>query len=218
MRSYQNLLMLQNLYRLKSVGFEYIDPIVINHKNDGSLPDDMKKMQNLITNCHLCDLSKSRRQSLSGFGNIDADVMIIDAFVSPLEDENADYFAGRSGQSLQKMIENVLELDVKDIFLTHGVKCKPLGMQIPSNSEIMSCLPYLFKQIELIKPRIIIALGEEIYRILTSDTTAFEHVRGQSISFADALIIPIYHPAFLLRNPSLKEITLYDLKTIKALI
>jgi DNA polymerase len=218
MRSYQNLLMLQNLYRLKSLGFEYIDPIVINHKHDGDLPNDIQSMQRLITSCHLCDLSKSRKQSLSGYGNIDADVMIIDDFVSTPEDENNNYFVGRSGQSLQKMVENVLKLDIKDIFYTHGVKCKPLGTQIPSNSEIMSCKPYLFKQIELIKPRIIIALGEQVYRMLSNDTTAFENVRGQSISFGRAVIVPIYNPAFLLRNPSLREITLHDLKTIKALI
>ncbi len=217
MRSFQNLLVLQNLYRLKSVGFEYIDPIVINHKNDGDLPDDMTAIKGLITNCHLCDLSKSRTQSLEGFGNFNADVMIIDAFISIAEDESGNYFTGRSGQSLQKMIENVLQLRIEDIFYTHGVKCKPLGTQVPSNSEIMSCKPYLFKQIELVKPRIIIALGEEVYSMLTNDTTPFEQVRGQSINFGDVLIIPIYHPAYLLRNPSLRSVTLHDLKTIKAL-
>ncbi|MEA3522686.1 MAG: uracil-DNA glycosylase [Campylobacterota bacterium] len=217
MRSFQNLLVLQNLYRLKAVGFDYIDPIVINHKNDGDLPDDMLAMQQLIAKCHLCDLSKSRTQSLGGIGNLDADLMIIDAFVSIAEDEGGSYFVGRSGQSLQKMVENVLQLELKDIFYTHCVKCKPLGTQVPSNSEIMSCKPYLFKQIELIKPRIIIALGEEVYHMLTNDTTPFEQIRGQSIKFGNAIIVPIYHPAYLLRNPSLRNITLHDLKTIKAL-
>lgn len=210
--------MLQNLYRLKSVGFDHIDPIVINHKNDGDLPNDMKAMHQLISKCHLCDLSKSRTQSLSGIGNLNTDVMIIDAFVSIAQDQSAQYYQGRSGQSLQKMIENVLSLRVQDVFYTHGVKCKPLGTQIPSNSEMKSCKPYLFKQIELIKPKIIIALGEEIYQMLTNDRTNFEQVRGQSIKFGDSIIIPIYHPAFLLRNPSLKPLTLHDLKMIKALL
>jgi uracil-DNA glycosylase len=200
------------------VGYDHIDPIVINHKNDGDLPNNMGTMHELIRNCHLCDLSKSRTQSLSGMGNLNADVMIIDAFVSIAEDESGRYYQGRSGQSLQKMIENVLALELQDVFYTHGVKCKPLGTQVPSNSEIQSCKPYLFKQIELIKPKIIIALGEEIYRMLTNDKTNFEQVRGQSIKFGDSIIIPIYHPAFLLRNPSLKPLTLHDLKTIKALI
>ncbi|MEA1919279.1 MAG: uracil-DNA glycosylase [Campylobacterota bacterium] len=218
MRSFQNLLVLQNLYRLKAVGYEYIDPIVINHKNDGDLPNDMAEIGDLIKKCHLCDLSKSRTQSLEGFGNTTADVMIVDAFVSTAEDESGNYFSGRSGQSLQKMIENVLHLNIKDIFFTHAVKCKPLGTQTPSNSEIQSCKPYLFKQIELIQPRIIIALGEQVYQMLSDDTTPFEQVRGQGIAFGNALIVPIYHPAFLLRNPSLKPITLHDLRTIKALI
>ncbi len=217
MRSYQNLLMLQNLYRLKSVGFEYIDPIVINHKNDGDLPDDMGVIQTLVEQCHLCDLSKSRTQSLGGIGSVSADIMIVDAFISTAQDESKKYYAANAGQSLQKMVENVLKLSVEDVFYTHCVKCKPLGMQTPSNSEILSCKAYLFKQIELIKPKIIIALGEEVYYILTNDTTAFDQVRGQSINFGKAVIVPIYHPAYLLRNPSLRSITLHDLKTIKAL-
>jgi DNA polymerase len=218
MRSFQNLLVLQNLYRLKSVGFEYIDPIVINHKNDGDLPDDMGMLNTLIDMCHLCDLSKSRHQSLGGYGDISAKLMVIDAFVSMADDEGGSYFLGRSGQSLKMMVENVLQLSIDEIFYTHCVKCKPLGMQKPSNSEIMSCKPYLFKQIELVKPKIIIALGEEVYQMLTGDNTAFEQVRGHRINYADALLIPIYHPSFLLKNPSFKSATMHDLKAIKALM
>ncbi len=218
MRSLQNLLVLKNLYRLKAIGYEYIDPVVINHKNDGLLPDDFNALGRLISDCHLCDLSKSRTQSMSGFGNLNADVMIVDAFVSIADDEGNHYFSGRSGQSLQKMIENVLELPLSDVFYTHGVKCKPLGSKHPSSSEIRSCKPYLFKQIELVNPKVIIALGEEAYRMLTDDTTEFDKIRGQQISFSHHQIVAIEHPSFLLRNPSQKRVTLHDLETIKGLL
>lgn len=218
MRSFQNLLVLQNLYRLKAVGFEYIDPIVINHKNDGALPNDLDTISHLISGCHLCDLSKSRTQSMSGFGNCNAQLMIVDAFVSVADDESNRYFSGRSGDSLQKMIQNVLQLPLEHIFYTHGVKCKPLGTKHPSNSEIQSCKPYMFKQIELIQPKVILALGEEAYQMLTDDYTAFEHIRGRAIRFGEHLIVSIYHPAYLLRNPSLKAVTLHDLNMVKGLL
>lgn len=211
-------MVLQNLYRLQAIGYDYIDPIVINHKNAGDLPSDLNAMAHLISQCHLCDLSKSRTQSMSGIGNPQAKLMIVDAYVSIAEDESNQYFSGRSGLTLQKMVENVLQIPLEDVFYTHGVKCKPLGAKQPSNSEIQSCKPYLFKQIEIIKPHIIIALGEDAYRLLTADTTSFDKIRGQKIQFGDQQVVPIYHPAYLLRNPSQKKITQYDLEMIKGLL
>ncbi len=155
---------------------------------------------------------------MSGFGSYNADVMFIDAYVSIAEDESNNFFAGRSGVSLGNMIQKVLGLRLEDIFLTHAIKCKPLGSNTPSSSEFNSCKPYLFKQMELIKPKIIVTLGEDAYRLLSGDEQAFEQVRGQSISFGNAVLVPIYHPQFLLRNPSLKRVTLNDLQKIKSLL
>ncbi len=216
MRSFQNLLLLQNLYRLKAVGYEYIDPIVINHRNEQILPSQLGPLHSMISQCHLCDLSKSRHQPMSGQGNPKAEVMFIDAYVSLAEDESGDYYVGRSGASLKKMIENVLEMPYKDAYITHAVKCKPLGSNIPSASEWNSCKSYLFKQIELVTPRVIVPLGPEAYRLVCNDETDFDQVRGQKIDFGSATIIPIYHPTFLLRNPSLRQKTFNDLKIIKS--
>ena len=216
MTSYQNLLLLQNLYRLKAVGFEHIDPLTVNLRNDQMLPSDMETLKQMIGTCHLCDLSKSRSQAMPGIGSPDAEVMIVDAYVSMAEDESGHYFAGRSGLSLKKMIENVLKLPAERIFLTHAVKCKPSGSKLPSASEWNSCKPYLFRQIELVDPKIVVALGSDAYRLLTEDTTAFDQVRGQKITFGNRTLIPIYHPQYLLRNPSLKQVTLHDLNTIKS--
>jgi DNA polymerase len=214
--SYQNLLLLQNLYRLKAVGFDYIDPVTANLRNDQMLPSDMESLGHMIGSCHLCDLSKSRSQAMAGTGNPDADVMIIDAYVSMAEDESGQYYAGRSGLSLKKMVENVLQLPCDSVFLTHAVKCKPSGSKVPSTSEWNSCKPYLFRQIELVNPSIIIALGGDAYRLLTEDSSAFDQVRGQKIAFGNRTLVPIYHPQYLLRNPSLKQVTLHDLNTIKS--
>ena len=216
MKSFQNLLLLQNLYRLKSIGFEYINPVLVNYRDDQILPSQLEPLHAMISQCHLCDLSKSRRQPMSGWGNPGADVMFIDAYVSLAEDESGSYFVGRSGTSLKKMIENVLQIPHEDVYITHAVKCKPLGSHTPSASEWNSCKSYLFKQIDLIKPKIVIPLGPDAYRLLSGDESRFDLVRGQKIRFGDYEIIPIYHPQFLLRNPSLRQETFNDLKTIKS--
>jgi uracil-DNA glycosylase len=215
-KSYQNLLMLQNLYRLKAVGYEYIDPVTINVRDDQTLPSEHSALHDMIASCHLCDLSKSRSQAMAGTGNPDAEVMIVDASVSMAEDESNSYFSGRSGSSLRKMIENVLQIPAASVYLTHAVKCKPLGSNQPSPSEWDSCKPYLFKQIELINPKVIVALGPDAYARLTGDTTPFEQVRGQKVAFGAQQVVAIYHPQYLLRNPSLKQVTLHDLHTIKS--
>lgn len=210
--------MLQNLYRLKSLGFEYTDLVSVNQKNLDILPSDISSLHVSISSCHLCDLSKSRKQSMSGYGNDNADLMIVDSIVSGSEDETSSYYAGRAGASLRKMVENVLELNIDDVFLTHAVKCKPLGSNKPSDSELNSCKPYLYKQIEIIKPKVIVTLGEEAYNIFSQTKEEFNNVRGHIIDLKDYKLVPIYHPQFLLRNPSLKKDTLNDLKIIKSLL
>ena len=118
-----------------------------------------------------------------GYGKQNADLMIIDFSVS-LSDDNANsYYNGRSGEILQKMIENVLELSINDIYLTHAVKCKPLNSNTPSESEYNSCKNYLFTQIEFVKPNIIITLGKEAYAKVTSENENFSSVRGHVIDF-----------------------------------
>lgn len=217
LKSYQNLVLLQNLYKLKSIGFEYIDHFNINEKTNYDNPNNIKELSLNISTCHLCDLSKSRTQSMSGFGNESADLMIIDFNVSQAQDTNNLYYSGRSGETLKNMIENVLKLDINnDIFLTHCIKCKTLNSNKPSPSEYDSCKSYLYSQIKFIQPKVIMTLGEDAYTNVTGNSDNFENVRGHVIDYKNSKLIPIYHPQHLLRNPDLKKITLNDLKTIKS--
>ena len=93
---------------------------------------------------------------MSGYGNTRAQLMLIDAYVSAAEDEAAEYYVGRSGVMLRDMIEKVLYKKIEEVYFTHAVKCKPFGFQTPSESEYNSCIGYLNKQIDLIKPRVIV--------------------------------------------------------------
>ena len=221
MKSYQNLVLLKSLYRYKSLGFSYTDPITINNDQEPfnrSLPEDINALHKQMSQCHMCDLSKSRQRVLYGFGNTNANIMFIDGSPSMIEDESGDSFSGRSGISLQKMIENVLGLGVHDIYLTHVLKCRPSHHHNILDSELSSCKPYVYKQIELVNPKVIVTLGELAYTSLMKDEDAFENVRGQKIPFENRVLVPIYHPAHLLRNPSLKKCTMHDLQVIKGLL
>ena len=216
MKSFQNLVLLQNLYRLKALGFKYSDPFSVNKKDTHAKALNIEELHANISTCHLCDLSKSRSQSMSGFGNINADLMIIDFSVSLSDDSTNSYYSGRSGETLKNMIENVLELKTEDVYFTHTVKCKPLNSNIPSDSEFNSCKNYLYSQIEFVKPKLVVTLGEEAYAKVTSENDNFNSVRGHVIDFKDYKLIPIFHPNHLLRNPDDKKIALNDLKTIKS--
>ncbi len=216
LKSFQNLVLLQNLYRLKHLGFDYIDHFDLNEKKSYENARSIEELVSNISSCYLCDLSKSRKQSMSGFGDKNASLFILDYVVSESQDTTNNYFAGRSGDTLKKMIENVLDLDHRSIYMTHAIKCKPLHTNQPSDSEWSSCKHYLFSQLEFVKPKVIVTLGESAYVHLTGDTNNFENVRGHVIDFKGNKLIPIYHPQYLLRNPESKKITLNDLKTIKS--
>ena len=200
------------------MGFEYSDHFNINQNTKVQRPNNIDELSSNILSCHLCDLSKSRSQSMVGNGDINASLMIIDFSVSQTQDTTNNYYSGRSGETLKNMIEKVLLLNVDDVFMTHCVKCKPLNSNSPSPSEYNSCKNYLHAQIDFIKPKVIIALGEEAYSHLTGNEGNFNNVRGHVIDYQDSKLIPIYHQSYILRNPESKKITLNDLNTIKSLL
>ena len=146
----------------------------------------------------------------------------------PFRPGSGDAAAGISGEEVQPIGidpqgQAVGELDMRAEDGRQGLIAdqtmdEPLGTQLPSESEIQSCQSYLFKQLELIKPKVVMPLGGEAYEMLTGDTTPFEQVRGRQIPFGAISIVPIYHPSFLLRNPSLKKLAMQDLQKIKELL
>jgi DNA polymerase len=199
------------------LGYEYVDPFELNEASlEIASAQDIDTLHKQILTCHLCDLSKSRTQSMPGFGNSRADVMFVDFSVSELEDSTNSYYGGRSGELLQNMITNVLELKTQDVFITHVVKCKPHNGKKELSSEVMTCKGYLLSQIELISPKVIVPLGQEAYGALVGKKEAFEDVRGHIMELQQKKLVPLYHPSFVLRNPHVKKVVYNDLKTIKS--
>lgn len=153
---------------------------------------------------------------MHGYGDSSADLMLLDFRVSSHEDDTNSYYCAKSGEILSNMLQNVLKLQKNEVYFTHIVKCKPLNANTPSSSEIESCRSYLNAQIEFVKPKVIVTLGEEAYCHFTGERDNFQTVRGHVIDFKTYKLIPIFHPQFLLRNPESKKIAMGDLQTIKS--
>jgi len=219
MKNLKNALLLKQLYIQKEFGFCYTSKIPYKEETmDLALPNDINRLKQQALNCHLCQLSKSRTNVVFGEGNINAKLMFVGEAPGASEDSLGRPFVGKSGELLTKMIENVLKLKREDIYIANIIKCRPPNNRTPLEEEAYTCLPYLQKQLKLIKPDIVVSLGATAYRYLTNDTTPITKIRGTIHKQPNFTLIPTYHPSYLLRNPSAKKEAFEDLKLIYSLI
>lgn len=210
---------LYQLHFLKSIGYEYTENINFQqtNKEHQTLPDKIDELKEIVDNCYLCQLSKFRENVLFGQGDINSKVIILKESPSVSEDELGEFYVGKSGELLSKMIQNVLKINLNEVYITNIVKCVSTNGTI-SKEHVNYCKSYLFKQIEIIKPRLIVALGEGVYHYLTNDNASFNEIRGKVINYNDFDIICTYEPSFLLRNPSSKKEAYVDMLKIKSLM
>ena len=219
MKNLKNALLLKQLYLMKQLGYNYTSVTAFKEEESNlALPNTLEKLRKQAQECHLCQLSKSRSQVVFGEGDVNADIMFVGEAPGMSEDSSGKPFVGKSGDMLTKMIENVLHISRNDVYITNIVKCRPANNAVPSPSEAHSCQPYLLKQIELIKPKIIIALGVTAYHYLSGDDSLISEVRGKLQEHNGYKLMPTYHPSYLLRNPSAKKDVLEDLKLIQKIM
>lgn len=206
---------LNQLNYLKSFGYEYHESLDLfsNNIKNVKLPNNINDLSISVSHCYLCELSKCRKNILFGYGNTNSDIMFIGDEPSNSEDEMGVFYTGKSGELLSKMIENVLNIKKEDVYLTTLVKCKSSNGL--NNSCIDTCNDYLLKQIELVNPKLIVALGEKVYSYLLKNSFDFAQVRGKDLSFNGISLITTFSPSFLLRNPSSKKDAYYDMLKIK---
>lgn len=206
---------LKHLNYLKSFGYEYHEPLDFfsNNIKNVKLPNNMNDLSLSVSHCYLCELSKCRKNVLFGYGNFNSDIMFIGDEPSNSEDELGFFYVGKSGELLIKMIENVLNITKEDVYFTTLVKCKSSNGL--NNSNIETCHDYLLKQIELIKPKLIVTLGEKTYSYLLKNSDNFSQMRGKELAFNGIRLIATFSPSFLLRNPSSKKDAYYDMLKIK---
>jgi DNA polymerase len=211
MKRVYNALMLKKLLSLKELGIEYVEPPAKLESENLSLPNNLEELKAVAKSCHLCQLSKSRINVVFGEGGTNSNVMFVGEAPGASEDAQGRVYVGRAGEVLTKMIENVLHIPRETIYISNILKCKPPQNRAPHNSEALACRAYIFKEIEIIKPKLIVALGSSAYHYLTNDNTPISQVRGSIIDYNNTKLIATFHPSYLLRNPSAKKEAFADM-------
>jgi uracil-DNA glycosylase len=174
----------------------------------------MEDLKSEILQCTKCGLSLSRSNVIFGEGNYNAKVLLIGEAPGRDEDIQGRPFVGKSGQLLDKILEACGFNRQKHLFISNIVKCRPPENRIPTEEEAKVCMPFLFKQIELIDPIILVLLGSSALKYLMGPEMRISRIRGTWLNWKDKYVMPVYHPAALLRNTALKRDTWEDYKKI----
>jgi DNA polymerase len=171
-----------------------------------------------IGDCTRCKLhQQGRTQIVFGVGNPDADLMFVGEAPGADEDIQGIPFVGRAGQLLTKIIE-AIGLTRDQVYIANVIKCRPPGNRNPDPDEVESCEPFLFRQIDAIEPKVIVALGTFAAKALLKTQDPISRLRGRVYDFRGARLIPTFHPAFLLRSPERKRDVWEDMKKVRALL
>ncbi len=195
------------------------------NQSEGSVETDYDIRQNAllqiaeeIGKCKKCGLSLTRTKPVPGEGGVDPLVMIIGEGPGADEDRTGRPFVGRAGKYLDKWLNAIGLSREKDCFIGNIVKCRPPNNRDPKPEESNACLPYLLKQIEILKPKAILTVGRISSQILLGRSSGIGSLRGKVYYYRDIPLVPTYHPSGVLRNPSLRPYVWEDLKLLKSLI
>ncbi len=169
-----------------------------------------------INTCTKCALSKSRTKFVFGDGNEHADIMFIGEAPGADEDRTGIPFVGRAGKLLDKLLAHI-HLKREDVFIANILKCRPPNNRDPLPGEVQQCIPYLYTQIEMIQPKIIVALGRVAAQNLLETNASLKQMRGRLWQYRGVDMIVTYHPAAILRNGGLLNPTLEDFKFLAEL-
>lgn len=164
--------------------------------------------------CTSCRLNEGRKTVVFGEGDSRASLMFIGEGPGAEEDRSGRPFVGQAGKLLDGMIF-AIGFERSDVYITNIVKCRPPGNRDPKDDEVAACAAYLDRQIELIQPSVLVALGKPASHRLTGTTKPISALRGRWSTYQGIPLMPVFHPAYLLRTPSAKREMWEDLKMIK---
>lgn len=182
-------------------------------------PDTLERIKaELGPDCSRCKLHRlGRRQVVFGVGNPHARLMFVGEAPGADEDLQGEPFVGRAGQLLTRIIE-AIGLRRQDVYIANVIKCRPPNNRNPEPDEVEQCEPFLFRQIDAIRPAVIVALGKFAAQSLLRTAEPITRIRGREYRYRAAILIPTYHPAYLLRNPAAKREVWEDMKRVKAIL
>lgn len=179
---------------------------------------DLPGVRDWVGDCQRCKLAGGRKNIVFGQGNPNAALMFVGEAPGADEDEQGLAFVGRAGQLLTDIIEKGLKIPRADVFIANVLMCRPPGNRNPEPDEILTCQPFLEKKIELIRPRVLVGLGKFAGQWLLKTAEPISRMRGRVGDYHGIKVVPTYHPAYLLRNPSAKKEVWEDMKLVLSLL
>ena len=179
--------------------------------------EDLAAIRDDLGDCRRCKLAGGRTQIVFGVGNPRARLMFVGEAPGEEEDKKGEPFVGRAGQLLTKIVE-AIGLTREQVYIANVIKCRPPGNRNPENDEVASCEPFLFRQIDVIQPKVIVPLGKFAAQCLLKTMDPITRLRGRQFDYRGTVLIPTFHPAYLLRNPSAKREVWEDMKKVRAIL
>lgn len=176
---------------------------------------DLEKLRRTVTDCKKCDLCKTRSTIVFGVGNPRASLMLLGEAPGKDEDWQGEPFVGRAGKLLNQWLEQDLQVLREETYITNICQCRPPSNRTPEEVEMQSCIPFLKEKIRIINPWIIITLGKTATTGLLSISEGISTLRGTWRSFDNVIVMPTYHPAFILRQPSAYILVQKDLQRVR---
>jgi len=176
--------------------------------------DSLEELRAAIGDCRRCKLCSGRTNLVFGVGNPRANLMFVGEGPGRDEDLQGEPFVGRAGQLLTDIITKGIGLRREDVYIANVVKCRPPNNRDPEPDEVAACEPFLKKQIDLIGPEIIVALGRFAVQTLLQSKMPITKLRGNWHSYHGIKLMPTFHPAYLLRNPADKKLVWEDIKKV----
>ncbi|MCE7935839.1 MAG: uracil-DNA glycosylase [Chlorobi bacterium CHB2] len=173
-------------------------------------------MKQMICGCQKCPLGKTRNKLVFGTGNPHADVVVIGEAPGADEDASGEPFVGAAGQLLTKILA-AINFSRDDVYIANIIKSRPPGNRTPERVEVEQCIPYLYKQLDLIKPKFILAVGLTAALSLLNRKATMKELRGSVHDYFGITMVVTYHPAALLRNPQWKRSTWEDVQLLRRL-
>jgi uracil-DNA glycosylase len=179
----------------------------------GDKPTALKAIREDIGDCTRCRLHKGRTKLVFGVGNVNADIMFVGEGPGADEDAKGEPFVGRAGQLLNNMI-SAMGIQREDVYIANVVKCRPPGNRTPEKDECDTCSPFLMRQIDVVQPKVIVALGAVAAKNLLAVSDSMGNLRGRWYDFRNSKLVVTYHPAYLLRDPRQKKEAWKDLQMV----
>jgi DNA polymerase len=194
----------EHLRYLSDLGADFVTALPPDAESVETSDEPLKELIGEIRTCRKCPLSKTRTQSVPGEGDGQAALMFVGEGPGQEEDAQGRPFVGRAGQLLTKIIK-AMGYERHEVYITNIVKCRPPENRNPLKEEMASCAPYLHRQLSMIRPRVIVTLGNVPTRFLLNTTAGISSLRGRFQEMGEFKVMPTFHPSYLIRNEQNRE-------------